>query len=238
MKPPRLVLLAVTGASLLAFTGCSPVGDVAIEADGTTLSTDDVDLFTSFLCNYRAASATDPAAGGQSAAVPVVQARAEAARLLAESLITERAADAAKIATDLPGVEQSLTQLDPVLDKSATGADRTRLKELLTDSILSSSRIETAVKNEMVAELGESINELPQDQGQAIFDQKYAALLASGLKGADLEIDPVYGIDEDTLAAGQDPSLSRPVTSFAKDATQAQSPAEWLAALPQNLRCG
>lgn len=238
MKPPRLVLLAVTGISMLAFAGCSPVGDVAIKANGTTLSNDDVDLFTTFLCNYRASANAESGAEGQAGQVPRAQARAEAARLLAESLVSDKAADAAKAPEDLPGVEQSLQQITPLIDKSASGKDRTRLKSLLTDSILSSSRLETAIKTEMVNELGEAINQLPQDQGQAIFDEKYAALIASAVKSADLEIDPVFGIDPDSLAPGGDASLSSPVSKFSQDSIAAQAPAEWLSALPKNQLCG
>ncbi|RZI88276.1 MAG: hypothetical protein EOO67_13330 [Microbacterium sp.] len=238
MKPPRLVLLAVTGISLFAFAGCSPVGDVAIKANGTTVSNDDVDLFTTFLCNYRAGANAESGAEGQAGQVPRGQARSEAARLLAESLVSAKAADAAKVPADLPGVEQSLQQIAPLIDKSATGDDRKRLVRLLTDSIASSTRLETAIKTEMVNELGEAINQLPQDQGQAIFDQKYAALIASAVKSSDLEIDPVFGIDPDSLAPGGDASLSSPVSQYAKDATAAQAPAEWLASLPKNQLCG
>jgi len=238
VKPPRLVLLAVAGASLFAFTGCSPVGDVAIKVNDTTLSNEDVDLFTSFLCNYRAEAGNDPNAGVESAGVPIQQARTEAARLLVQSLVLERAAAEEGISDELTGIEQTLVQFNPLIDASATGEDRARLKELLIDSISSSSRIETAVNNAMVEELGDAINQLPQDQGQAIFDQKFAEFLNTGLSSADLEIDPVFGVDPDTLEVGQESSLSAPVSQFAKDAAEPNPSAEWLAALPQNFRCG
>ncbi|MGJ0558387.1 hypothetical protein [Methylocystis sp.] len=235
MKPPRLVLLAAAGLSLVAFAGCAPVGDVAIKANGATLSNKDVDLFTTFLCNYRAGANAEAGSAGQ---VPRQQARTEAARLLAESLVSDKAADAAKVPDELDGVEQSLQQFSAVIDQSASGDDRARLKNLLIDSITSSSRLETAIKTEMVNELGEAIDQLPQDQGQAIFDEKYAALIASAVSSSDLEIDPVFGIDPDTLTPGADSSLSAPVSQYAQDSTQLQAPAEWLASLPANQLCG
>lgn len=238
MKPPRLVLLAVAGVSLSLFVGCAPTGDVAIKFGSTKITNEDVDLVTDFLCTYRATQAADPSAEGASAESPVQQAKTGAVGIIAQSLVSEKVADQNKVPQDPAGIKETLTQIQPIIDQVATGKDRTRLTELISDSISSSTRFEAAVKTAMAAEVGDRMQTLGQEEGQAIFDRLQAQLVAAAIKVSDIEIDPVFGVDIKNSNTYVDPSLSAPVSAFAKDSVATQAPAEWLAALPKTQRCG
>lgn len=238
MKQPRLALLAAAGTALLALTGCAPTGDVAIEFGSTKITTKDVDLVTDFLCAYQASqSAADPNAAGAPAGAPLQQAQTSAAGIIAQSLVATKVADQKNVAADAAAVDQTLAQIQPTIDQVTSGKDRARLTQLLTDSVSSSSRFESAVQTAMAAEVGDRMQQLGQEEGQAIFDRLQRELVDAVVKGSDLEIDPVYGVNLDSTGY-VDPSLSVPVSKFAQDSLQPQAPTEWLASLPASQRCG
>lgn len=230
----RLVAAGTAGAALLALTGCAQVGDVAIKVDGTTYTSADVDLFTDFQCGYLAEAAQSPEAAGQIPAMSRKQARSEIATFLVSSVLDAEIAEEAGAEADKAQVQQTITQLDPVIKKVAKGADRERLVELISTYL--SSRI--AIQNAVIEQIGEqTLQGMGQEAGTQAIEQAIANARAAVAKDADIEIDPVFGLDDDGLRPVGDASLSEAVSTFAKQSVQQAPPATWFDALPKNQRC-
>ncbi|MCX6397984.1 MAG: hypothetical protein NTV23_15965 [Propionibacteriales bacterium] len=231
MKPPRLLLLAVSGVSLFAFSGCAPVGDVAIKVDDRTYTHHDIDALVDFQCAATAAQPQDP----QNAAPTVVsraQARSEMAGRLFDSAVFAEVAAKAGVEPDLAAVKTQLAGLQDVVDRTVPAADRARVVALITETYVSASVFETA----FVKAYGE----------EALGQLDQAGILAAAQKlkdevvqSADVELDPVYGLSEDGQAPNANKaSLSQAVSTFAKDAATTPAPAEWITGLPASQTCG
>jgi hypothetical protein len=236
VKPPRLVLLAVTGVSLFAFAGCSPVGDAAIKVGGTTYTTKDVDLFTDFQCDYLAKAAAAPDTSGQVQQVSREQARAQIAGYLVATVLDAKVADQAGAKADESQVKTTIDSLVPVIDEVTKNTDeRKRLTSLVTSYLESQLALQSAI----IAKIGEAtLQQLGQEQGTAALQQAAAAARAAIAKKTDIDVDPVYGVGKDGQSAGEDSSLSVPVSTFAKSTRATTASADFLDALPKNQRCG
>jgi hypothetical protein len=236
VKPPRLVLLAVTGVSLLAFSGCAPVGDAAIKVDGTTYTSKDVDLFTHFQCNYLAKVSADPSSAGQVQQVSREEARSQIAGYLVGTVLDAEVAKKAGAKPDESQVKTTIDSLAPVINSVTKDTDdRQRLTTLVTSYLESQLALQSAI----VAQIGEAtLQQLGQEQGTAALQQAAAAARKAIAKTSDIDVDPAYGIGKDGQSVGVDSSLSVPVSSFAKDATATTATADFLQALPKNQRCG
>lgn len=230
MKVHQLVLGAAATASVLLLTGCSPAGDVAVKVGDETYTTSDVDLLTDFQCSYLADLIADPANAGQIAAVPLQRARSDMASILVASALDRLLAERANVEVDPARLREPLAQLVPSIEKVATGADRDRLRVLVTESIEYSIAV-----SEIASRLAqESGVEASQEQlSQAVF-----ALRTGEATRAEVEVDPVFGLSKDGLNPGADPSLSRPLSDFSTKATANPPDQELVNALPANQRCG
>lgn len=239
MKPSQnkrsLLLLAACGLSLLAFTGCAPVGDVAIKVDDTEYSSSDVELFTDFRCGLLAQAAENPELQGQVPAITRQQARNQMATFLVDAAIDSRVAADAKVTADPAGVTQQVDEVREVVNAVATGEDRERLLELVTEFVESQVAIQTAI----VAQIGEeTLNQLGQEGASQAIQETAQTARAVFAEKLDIDVDPAYGLSNDGLApdAGGS-SLSVPVSDFAKSATSAQLEGTFVDALPRNQRC-
>lgn len=231
MKANRLVLgVAVAAASTLALSACSPTGDVAVKVGEEKFTTSDVDLLTDFQCGYLASLLDDPAMGGQVAAVSRQRARSDMASVLVASALDAYVAEKAGIDVDPARLREPMAQLQPTIEKVATGEDRERLLELVTESIRGGF-----ATNEVAGRLAqESGVEATQEQlAQAMF-----ALRTGAANETDVEVDPVFGLAKDGLNPGDDPSLSLTVSDFAKQAAASPPDAALVDKLPANQRCG
>ena len=234
MLAPRLVVLAVTGVSLLSFTACSPVGGAAVQVDGTTYTHADVDLFTKFECSYLAAASADPSTGSQVQQISKAQAQSLMASILVTSALDAKVAKHAHVTADDAQVASTMTTLTGPIAKVASGADRTRLTAL----ILTSLRAQIAVQTAIIKQIGEATQQqMGQQQGSQVLQDTIQSVRTTAAKTADIRVDPAYGLSANGLRADSDPSLSVPVSAFAKDSTQTTAPATWLSGLPANQRC-
>lgn len=230
MKAHRLVLAAAAGASVLALTGCAPTGDVAAEVGKTKISSSDVDFLAKVYC---AESNKAAAAGGDaSQAQPVTKQSLRASMLttLLQTEIEAQLGDAAKVPVDQASVTQQLAQYDGVF-KATSAADQKRYLGLYRKLFEASSQFQALVTAQATA--ASPGTQPTTEQLQAVAAQDIAAFVSK----THLEIDPVYGVDK-KLIGSSDPSLSVPVSSFAKKATATQPDAAWIGSLPKNQRCG
>jgi len=231
VKANRLVLgVASAAASILALSGCAPTGDVAVKVGDETFATSDVDLLTDFQCGYLASLIADPAMAGQVAAVSRQRARSDMASVLVASALDAVIADKAGIDVDPARLREPMTQLEEAITKTATGEDRERLRQLVSESIENGFAV-----NDVAARLAqESGVEATQEQlAQAMF-----ALRTGAAKEAKVEIDPVFGLSADGLNPGDDPSLSLTLSDFSQQAAASPPDAALVDKLPANQRCG
>lgn len=231
MKAHRLVLGAITVAASLALTACSPTGDVAVKVGDETFATSDVDLLTDFQCGYLASLLEDPAMAGQVAAVPRERARTDMASILVASALDGLIAERFDVEVDPARLREPMAQLEPTIEKTATGEDRERLRKLVTDSIANGFAINDLVAAQISQEVG----------GQATQEQlvQAAFLLRTDEAGkVGVEVDPVFGLSADGLSPGDDPSLSVTVSDFATKVTASPPDAELVEGLPAAQRCG
>lgn len=231
MKASRLVLGSAAAASVLLLSACSPTGDVAVKVGDETFAASDIDLLTDFQCGYLASLLEDPAMAGQVAAVPRHRARTDMASILVASALDGRIAERFGVEVDEARLREPMAQLEPTIEKTATGEDRERLRELVVDSIGNGFAVNDLVAAQVTQESG----------GQATQEQVVQATFAlrtdeAGTAG--VEVDPVFGLSADGLSAGDDPSLSLTVSDFATKATASPPDAELVDALPAAQRCG
>ena len=73
---------------------------------------------------------------------------------------------------------------------------------------------------------------------QEIVDEAVNALQADFRKTADVTVNPVYGADDSGVAGTTDPSLSKAVSDYAKDAVSDTPSGPFVDALPAGARCG
>lgn len=231
MKASRLVLGSAAAASVLLLSACSPTGDVAVKVGDTTFASSDIDLLTDFQCGYLASLLEDPAMAGQVAVVPRDRARADMARILVASALDGRIAERFGAEVDQARLRDPMAQLEPTIEKTATGADRERLRELVVDSIGNGFAVNDVVASQVTQQFGDQATQ--EMVGQATFGLRAEEAAAAGV-----EVDPVFGLSEDGLGSGDDPSLSLTVSDFATKAAAAVPDAALVDALPASQRCG
>lgn len=231
MKVNRLVLgVSTAAASLLVFTGCAPTGDVAVKVGDETFATSDVDLLTDFQCGYLEALGADPAMAGQIAAVPRQRARSDMASVLVASALDGLLAEQAGITVDRARLREPMSQLEETIKQTATGAERERLRELVSDSIANGF-----AANDVAAQLAQQsgVDATQEQLSQAMF-----ALRSGQAARTEVVIDPVFGLSKDGLTPGDDPSLSLALSDFATQATASPPDPALADKLPANQRCG
>lgn len=231
MKAHRLVLGAIAASASLALTACSPTGDVAVRVGEETFTTSDVDLLTEFQCGYLASLLEDPAMAGQVAAVPRQRARTDMARILVASALDSLIAERFGVEVDPARLREPMAQLDPTIEKTATGEDRERLRTLVADSIANGFAVNDVAAAQLAQETGAQATQ--EQLVQAAF------LLRTDEAGStEVEVDPVFGLSADGLSPGDDPSLSLGVSDFAQQTVANPPDAELVNGLPAGQRCG
>lgn len=233
MKPPRLVLLAVAAASLLAVTGCAPTGDIAVKVGDISYTHEDVDVLVNFQC---AASAAQAANGGdpQGGATKVsrAQVRSEWAGRLYDAAVYAEIGAKADVQPDLAKIKTDLAGLQAAVDQTVPQGDRKRVVDLITETYTTASMFEAAF---LKIHGADALSTMDQQALTAAAQE----LKATVTNGDDIDLDPVYGLSKDGLTANaNDASLSLPVSTFAKDAAAKESSAEWIAGLPTKQVCG
>ena len=231
MKANRLVVLAAAAAALVTLTGCASAG-TAVKVDGTSFTKEDVELFTDFQCEYLSSAG---AASGQVPALSRQDARSQSATFLVSSVLDQQVVDQAGAKANETQVQEAMGQLKPYIAKAAKGEDRERLTTLIRDYL----RAQIGVQQVVVAQLGgeAALTKLGQEAASQAVQQTIAGAQAAFAKKADIEVDPVYGLDDDGLQLSAGGSLSVATSKFAKAAASGTPDSTFLSALPKNQRC-
>lgn len=233
MKANRLVLLAVGGASMLALTGCAQSGNVAARVGDTTVPTSDVDFLTHLQCGILdKAAAKSP---GQVKAVPMSRVRNQWVNALIDSELNRQLAAREDLSYDKETLRSAMDQFEPTLAQ-APAKDRDRARDMI-ESIYRGQLEVVALAQRDLSRQG--VTSPSDDQVR----QAVTKILDDFRKKVDVDINPQYGPGADGVAGSADPSLSRAVSSFAKDAraggsTTSDPDATWVGGLPADQRCG
>jgi hypothetical protein len=233
VKANRLVLLAVGGASMLVLTGCSQSGDVAARVGDTTVPTSDVDFLTKVQCDIldKAARKTP----GQVQAVPTSRVRTQWVNALVEAELNRQLAARDDLSYDRATLRSAMDQFESALSQ-APADDRDRAREMI-EGIYRGQLEVVALAQKDLADQG--VSDPSQDQVSGAVTK----ILDDFRKDIDIKINPAYGPGSDGVAGSVDPSLSRAVSSFAKQSRDGQSAtaepdATWVGDLPADQRCG
>ncbi len=231
MKVNRLILLAVTGASVLALTGCTSTGNVAARVGDDTVPTSDVDFLARMQCATLDKAAQDPTQAQQGAQqVATSKVRVSMVNLLVQSALNEQLAARDHLAYDKSTLRNALVQFESVV-KLAPAKDRTRFRDLIEGIYRGQLEVYTLAQQQLADQGTASPT---QDQ----VDQAIAKVQDDFRKTVDVEVNPQYGPDDAGVAGSVDPSLSRAVSSFAKQAQSQQPDSSWVSKLPGDQRCG
>jgi hypothetical protein len=228
VKANRLVLLAVAGTSVLALTGCTQSPTVAARVDGKTVSTSDVDFLTRMQCDTLDKAAADPqqAQSGNVQTVPKAQVRSGMVSTLIQAELNRQIAAQQHLGYDRSTLRDVMSQFESVVQQ-VPAKDRDRFRSMVEDVYRGQLQVYTLAQDEL-AKLG---NRQPT---QSEVDNAVGAIQDKYRKTVDVEVNPSYG----GVAGATDPSLSVPVSSFAKQAQSARPDATWVTKLPRNQRCG
>lgn len=226
----RLVLTAVAGVTLLALSGCAGTGNEAARVGDETVTTSDVNFMTRVQCAALDKAAKDPEQGGQVQADSRRQVRANMLNALVESELYAQLAKKAGLDYDRATYRQVMDQFEPAV-QSVPKKDQDRFRELVGGFYRGQLQVFSLAKQKLAQQ---GVTSPSDDELQ----NAIASIKADFLKEVGLEINPVYGADANGLAGRVDPSLSVPISSYAKKAaTTPQSP-DFINGLPSRQRCG
>jgi hypothetical protein len=230
VKANRLVLLAVTGTSVLALTGCSPSGNVAAQVGGHNVTTSDVDFLTRMQCDTLDRAAKDPSQAGTTQMVAVSQVRTGILNTLVQAELNRQLAARDDLDYDKSTLRTVMDQFESVVAQ-APAKDRDRFRDQVETVYRGQLQLYTLAQSQLESQ---GVASPTQDQA----DQAVSAIQDDFRKGVDIEVNPEYGADDAGVAGSVDPSLSHPVSSFAKSSVSAQPGAAWVSKLPADQRCG
>lgn len=228
----RLVLLAVAGTSLLALTGCAQSGNVAAQVGDATITTSDVDFLTRMQCDTLDKAAKDPAQAAQGGAqmVATAQIRRTMVNTLVQAELNRQLAAKEDLSYDKTTLSNVMVQFESVV-KEVPAADQDRFRALVEDVYRGQLQVYSKAQDELASQ---GAGQPSQDQ----VDQAITDIQTKFRKSVDVVVNPEYGPDADGVAGAADPSLSRAVSSFAKQSGSAQPDATWVSKLPADQRCG
>jgi hypothetical protein len=230
VKVMRLVAVAVAGVATLSLSGCSGTeGGRAAQVGDATVSTSDVDFLTQMQCDALDNAAKNPAQG-QAQTVPTRQVRADMVNALVLSEVNAQLAAEGNASYDKATYRQVMDQFESAV-QAAPAEDQDRFRDLVGGFYKGQLQV-LALAQEQLASAGVT---KPNDDEVA---QAVASLQGDYRKGLDISVDPVYGPDAEGNAGVEDPSLSRAVSPFAKQAASAKPTPTWVADLPASQRCG
>lgn len=222
IKSGTLVAAALMGGLLLS--GCQQDPQTAATVGDATISTSDVDLLSTAMCEER----EDLTKQGHSAAAPRSVAREEA--LLA--LIRVQLGEDFTRGQRLPIDSKSVNDLsDQVADK-VTGIDdseRPRLRELVRGLLVEQQQM-VAIGSGLFEAQGQDV---PQDPGALIEAGRQAVISADDMP--EVTVNPRFSSSQFKALGVAGSALSEPVSDAAKEPADDGSGVE---NLPRNLRCG
>jgi hypothetical protein len=230
VKPNRLVL-AVAGTSMLALSGCAQSGNVAAQVGGTTVTTADVNFLTQMQCDTLKKAANDPTqaqAGAQ--VVPTSLIRTGMVNALVEAELNRQLANREHASYDKNALRTVMDQFEPVVAQ-APKKDQQRFRDLVGGFYRGELRVYTLAQHDLTQQ---GITDPTSQQ----VDQTVASIQAKFRKSVDVDVNPEYGADAKGVAGSVDPSLSIPVSSFAKQARSSSPKPAWVSGLPADQRCG
>ncbi|MCW2787654.1 MAG: hypothetical protein JWP74_4171 [Marmoricola sp.] len=230
MKANRLVLLAVAGTCGFALTGCSQSGTVAATVGGTTISTSDVAFLARMQCDELNTAAKDPSQASSVTSVPTRVVRADMVNALVQAALDHQLAKKDGGAYDVASYRQAMDQFESAA-KLAPAKDQDHFRSLVGS--LYRGQLQTFALADQALQ-GQGVANPSQEQVTAVVAKLQEAFRAT----TKVSINPVYGADVKGNAGAIDPSLSLPVSSFAKKAAKAAPDPAWVATLPTNQRCG
>ena len=228
MKANRLVLLGVAAATLV-LSGCTQTADVAARVGDTTVTTSEVDFLTKVQCASLDNAAENPQ-GQPAQTLPTSRIRTEMLNTLVQAELNRQLAAEEDLTYDKDTLREVMGQFEATLEQVPEG-DRDRFRDLVEEVYRGQLQVyglaEFNLKNEGVT---------APDQAQV--QEAVGKLQEDFRKGVDIEVNPEYGADADGVAGAVDPSLSIPVSSFAKDSRSGEPEAGWLDDLPADQKCG
>ena len=225
-RAPLVALAATCAALLLSGCGSVPPGAAAV-VDGTRISRSDVNE----LADAQCAGIEKAARSGQSQqqAAPRKQLVEQALTLLMDIELSLKYAASQGVEPRAQEVAATYAQVDPLIQS---------LPEKY-HSFMEETFHRWAAGRDVLTQIGERAT------GQQPDANNTDALLNAGyqrrepwLKQVEIHTDPRYGPAGIGWPGGSDPSVSKAVSSFAKDADKRQPDAAWVSTLPLSQKCG
>jgi hypothetical protein len=221
-----LVALVAMGAVLL-LSGCGNVSPgTASVIDGTKISRSDVTELAEAQCAGIKQAAKSQA---QSQAAPRRQLLQQSLTLLMDIELSLKYGKAENVSPRPEEVAATYAQVEAPI-KALPAKYQDFMKDVFQ---------RWAAARDVLIQVGE------QSTGQQPTASNGDALLQAGyqkrdpwLGTVDIHTDPRYGPAGIGWPGGADPSVSKPVSSFAKDAGKAQPAPAWVSALPSSQKCG
>lgn len=231
MMAKRLVPLAVAASlAAISLSGCAQAGTHAAVVGKDVVTTSDVAFLTRMQCDALDAAAKDPSQAGQVTATPTRLVRAQMVNALVQADLNAQLGAIAHVDYDRATYRQVMNQFEPAVQAVAP-ADRTRFRDLV--GTFYKGQLEVFALAQKVFVL-QGVTKPTDTQIQ----NAVAQLQDRFRKSVTVKINPVYGPDADFIAGAVEPSLSIPVSSFAKDASAGTPNATFVSGLPTNQRCG
>lgn len=222
-----LVVLAATGAALvLGGCGSVPPGAASV-VDGTTISRDDVNQLAAAQC----AGIKEAVKSGQAQSTgdtPRKQLVQQALTLLMDVELTLKYGESEDVAPRPQAVAATYAQVAPLIKGLPE-----RYQDFMTETFR-----RWAASRDVLTQIGEKTTGQQPDasNAEALLNAGYQAR-EPWLKTIDIETDPRYGPSDIGWPGGSDPSVSKAVSSFAKDSGKDQPDPAWVSALPSNQKC-
>lgn len=225
MKLTKVVLAPVLAAVLLT-SGCGSASDqVAAHVGSENVTGDDVALLSDMQC------ALIKGAPQQQGPIPMRTLRDASVDALVHMEVVGQLIKA-KGAGDFDG---------QALQQQLEGADQA-LRRMPEDERADAIALLTEYTKRQLQLQQLAIDELKRqgvtNPGQQQVQDTQQKLLDDFRKGVDVDVSPAYSPDKEGRPGGEDGSLSKPVSAYAKQATQQQPDAAFVAGLPKSMRCG
>lgn len=218
--------LAIGGALLLGGCGAVPPGAAAV-VDGHKISRDDVQE----LADAQCAGLAQAAKSGQSQTqeTPRKQVVEQALSLLMDVQLSLQYGKSVGISPRSEEAAATYSQVDPLIQTLPK-----KYRSFMEDTFH-----RWAEGRDVMLQAGERSTGQTENASNSenLLNAGYQAR-APWLKKADIHTDPRYGPAKDGFPGGADPSVSKAVSSFAKDGSKSQANPAWVGDLPSSQKCG
>ncbi|WP_310964962.1 hypothetical protein [Nocardioides terrisoli] len=221
----RLLPMAGAALALVALSGCAQSSQTAAQVGSQTISTSDLHLMTQALCTEQR-HATGASAQPPSAISTVSN---SALGALIESAIDRRYGDQHAVSYDKLTLAQEVNRLDPLISE-LPAADQARTRQLISDLFRGQMQVYQAATAQVRAS--------GQAPTQQLVQQQVGAIESATAKKVDITVNPQYDTSGPGHGGDGHGSLSRAVSSDAKNSVSAQPDASWVANLPAGQKCG